>query len=208
MFKKYNNFKFVNQYNKTLLNKYFPAHFHLVNYMYQVLPRYLYLLLLDVWELELTTSRQSCLKLLQYLKNHSIFLLDYLIDIIVIDTPGKPLRFQIVYLISSLKYNTRYRVRIFTNELLPIQSICSIYKFANWPEREIWDMFGILIIKHPDLRRLLTDYGFRGFPLRKDFPLTGFYEIYYDDTKKRIIENPVCLAQEYRTFEFNNPWKR
>lgn len=181
---------------------------NVTTYLKCVIPKYLYMLLMDVWEIELTTSRHVCIQLLQYLKNHSFMLVDYLIDIVIIDTPGKKLRFQIFYLLSSVKYNTRYRIRILTNELIPIASITGIYKCANWAEREIWDMYGILIMNHPDLRRLLTDYGFKGFPLRKDFPLTGFYEIIYDDMTKKLIEIPVSLAQEYRFFEFNNPWKK
>jgi NADH:ubiquinone oxidoreductase subunit C len=206
--KKYNNFVGCSTVNQSLLNKYYSAYWNVTFYLKHVLPKYLYMLLIDAWEVEITTSRQSCVLLLQYLKNHSLLLLDYLIDIIVVDTPGKKLRFQIIYLLCSVKFNTRFRVRIFTNELIPVQSITSIYKFANWAEREIWDMFGILIMDHPDLRRLLTDYGFKGFPLRKDFPLTGFYEIIYDDITKKLIETPVSLAQEYRFFEFNNPWKK
>lgn len=206
--KKYSNLVLLSMANISLLQTFFSAYWNVTLYLKCVLPKYLYMLSMDVWEVEITTSRQSCIPLLQYLKYHSFILLDYLVDIVVVDTPGKKLRFQIFYLVCSLRFNTRFRIRIFTNELIPIHSITSVYKFSNWAEREVWDMFGILILGHPDLRRLLTDYGFKGFPLRKDFPLTGFYEIIYDDTTKKIIEVPVSLAQEYRFFEFNNPWKR
>lgn len=208
MIKKYSNLFLMSLRNTVLVNQNYSSYFIVTWYLKNALPKYVYLLLIDLWDVEITTTRQSCLKLLHFLKSHSVFLLDTLIDIVVIDTPGKKLRFQVIYLLSSLKYNIRFRIRIFTNELIPIFSITFVYKFANWPEREIWDLYGILIMQHPDLRRLLTDYGFKGFPLRKDFPLTGFYEIIYNDTTKRLNEMPVSLAQEFRFFEFRNPWRK
>lgn len=115
-------------------------------------------------------------------------------------------RFAIVYELLSLKYNTRIRVKIYLNEISTIMSITKIFINANWWEREVWDMFGIWFKNHPDLRRILTDYGFDGFPLRKDFPLVGYYEIIYNSKKKRVLSVPIELSQEYRNFIFENNW--
>ena len=127
-------------------------------------------------------------------------------DIIAVDYPGRSNRFDIIYQILSQRYNSRMNVLVSIGELSSIPSITSLYKGASWYEREVWDLFGIFFEGHPDLRRILTDYSFEGHPLRKDFPLTGYFEIFYDDTQKRIVYEPVSLVQEYRYFTFNNPW--
>ena len=114
---------------------------------------------------------------------------------------------QIVYNLLSLRFNNRIRVKTYTDELTPIDSITSVYQGANWYEREIWDMFGVFFSNHPDLRRILTDYGFVGHPFRKDFPLTGFVEVRYDDEVKRVVCEPLELAQEYRKFDLGSPWE-
>ncbi len=115
-------------------------------------------------------------------------------------------RFAVVYDFLSLTYNNRLRLKIFIDIISPVVSICKLFKCANWWEREVWDMFGIYFEQHPDLRRILTDYGFEGYPLRKNFPLSGFVEVRYDDIQKRVITESVLLTQEYRTFKFNTPW--
>jgi NADH dehydrogenase (ubiquinone) Fe-S protein 3 len=204
--KKFNNFLFFKHRNLTFYVFYFQ-NFYLNIYFYGVvLTKYIYLLLIDLFEIEILTSREFFFKLVYYLKYSLFSLMNQLIDIIVIDIPGKKLRFKIIYLFMSIQYNTRYKISIYTNELIPLSSLTKLYSFANWPEREIWDLFGILIMDHPDLRRLLTDYGFSSFPLRKDYPLSGYFELYYDDNKKKILKTPVSLIQEYRVFTFKNPW--
>ena len=115
---------------------------------------------------------------------------------------------QIVYNLLSLRFNSRIRVKTYTDELTPIESTCSIFAAANWYEREIWDMFGVFFTNHPDLRRILTDYGFQGHPLRKDFPLSGYIEYRYDDELQRVVQEPVELAQEYRKFDLAAPWEQ
>jgi len=156
--------------------------------------------------LEITTSKRYLLFLLKFMKGHMLIKGSTLIDYTVVDYPGKKLRFEVILLILSLFWNFRFKIRLFTNELLSLESITHLYKIAFWQEREIWDMFGILFQNHTDLRRILTDYGFLGHPLRKDFPLTGYNELFFDDFKRHIITAPVSLAQEYRFYEFNNPW--
>lgn len=115
-------------------------------------------------------------------------------------------RFGVVYELLSLTFNTRLRIKVYLNEMSTVSSVISIFINANWWEREVWDMFGIWFENHTDLRRILTDYGFDGFPLRKDFPLSGYVDVYYDSTKKRIISKPIELAQEFRVFVFENQW--
>ncbi|XP_072786015.1 NADH dehydrogenase [ubiquinone] iron-sulfur protein 3, mitochondrial isoform X2 [Taeniopygia guttata] len=114
---------------------------------------------------------------------------------------------QIVYNLLSLRFNSRIRVKTYTDELTPIDSAVPVHKAANWYEREVWDMYGVFFANHPDLRRILTDYGFEGHPFRKDFPLSGYVEVRYDDEVKRVVAEPVELAQEFRKFDLNSPWE-
>jgi NADH:ubiquinone oxidoreductase subunit C len=130
-----------------------------------------------------------------------------LIDILVIDYPGKEKRFSLIYCLLSLKYNVRIKVKIFIDELTSVNSITNIYKSSCWMEREVWDMNGIFFENHPDLRRILTDYGFEGYPLRKDFPLSGYTEVRYDDSQKRVVLENLEMSQEYRVFNFNSSWE-
>lgn len=132
--------------------------------------------------------------------------LKLLLDIIVIDFFHKKIRFQINYLLSSVKFNYKLIVSIFCHEKNPQLSICSLFKNANWYEREIWDLFGIHLLNHIDLRRILTDYNFFSFPLRKDFPLSGFFELYYSDSKKKIILTKTSFLQKYRFFNLKYRW--
>ncbi len=130
-----------------------------------------------------------------------------LVDITAVDYPGRDARFELVYHFLSMYQNHRIRVRVAMREDDMIASIVDIHPSANWFEREVFDMFGILFSGHPDLRRLLTDYGFRGHPLRKDFPTTGYTEVRYDEVQKRVVYEPVSLTQEYRQFDFMSPWE-
>ena len=128
-------------------------------------------------------------------------------DITAVDLIGKEPRYKVVYVLMSLKYNSRFSSSVRLSELDNIESITNIFEGANWLEREVWDMFGIFFLNHPDLRRILTDYGFSGYPLRKDFPLSGYTELRYDDTQKRVLSEPIELTQDFRIFEFNTPWE-
>ena len=141
-----------------------------------------------------------------YIKNYSFFKYKMLLDIFVVDYPKNKKRFEVNYMFLSLDQNSRLLVKIFVNEEENVKSLYLYYKSALWLERECWDLYGVCFLNHPDLRRLLTDYGFLGHPLRKDFPLTGFLEIRYDDRCKTIITEPLELAQEMRLFDFVNPW--
>jgi len=140
------------------------------------------------------------------LKNHVNFQYKMLSCVTGLDFLGFHYRFCVTYDLLSLNFNNRLRVKVFTNEISPIESVVSVYPSANWWEREVWDLFGIFFYNHPDLRRILTDYGFEGFPMRKDFPLSGYVETRYDQNKRRIVLEPIELTQEFRTFTFENPW--
>lgn len=130
-----------------------------------------------------------------------------LIDICGVDYPGRDRRFDVVYHLLSPRQNQRIRVRVKTDEETPVPSVTPIWRGAEWFEREAYDLYGILFSDHPDLRRILTDYGFDGHPLRKDFPLTGFVELRYDEERKRVVYEPVRLPQEFRSFDFLSPWE-
>ena len=129
------------------------------------------------------------------------------IDVTAVDWPARQRRFDVVYHLLSPKLNRRVRVKITTDEATPVASIVGVFPGAEWFERETYDLYGVLFVGHPDMRRLLTDYGFEGHPLRKDFPLTGFVEVRWDDEVKRVVYNPVRLAQEFRNFDFLSPWE-
>ena len=130
-----------------------------------------------------------------------------LTDLTAVDYPERPLRFELVYQLLSVSNNKRMRILCSIDDGQIIPSITGIFKSAEWPEREVWDMYGLFFSDHPDLRRLLTDYGFEGHPLRKDFPLTGYVEVRYDDINRRVAYQPVQLTQEYRDFDFLSPWE-
>ncbi len=140
------------------------------------------------------------------LKRNSLIQLESLNDICVVDYPEKTARFEINYNLLSVKYNFRLFLKTYTSSY--ISSLTQIFDSSNWIERECWDMFGVFFINHPDLRRILTDYGFDGFPLRKDFPLTGYIEIRYDDESANIVYEPLEMSQEYRLFNFTSPWEK
>lgn len=146
-------------------------------------------------------------KTILFLKDHENCLFKLLVDLFAVDYPTKENRFELIYCLLSIKYNSRIKIKTFVNEFSPVESIVDLYQSANWLEREVWDMNGIYIEQHPDLRRILTDYGFEGYPLRKDFPLSGYTEVRYDDSQKRVISEPIELSQEFRVFNFNSPWE-
>tara|TARA_B100000614_G_scaffold104869_1_gene94476 strand:- start:2212 stop:2826 length:615 start_codon:yes stop_codon:yes gene_type:complete len=159
-------------------------------------------------DFQIIVPSKKIFDVLTKLHSNSYLAFDQLIDITAIDYPEKPTRFEVVYLLLSTITNQRLTVKICVNEGELVQSCVSIFKSANWSEREIWDMFGIFFSGHPDLRRLLTDYGFEGHPLRKDFPLTGRVQVKYDTDQNKVIYEPVNLVQEYRDFDFLSPWER
>jgi NADH/F420H2 dehydrogenase subunit C len=159
-------------------------------------------------ELSITVKTTELKKVLLYLRDHTYSKYEVLIDIVGVDYPSKKDRFEINYLLLSLRYNSRIIVKCNVDETTPIDSITDIYKAAGWHEREVYDMFGVYFKNHPDLRRILTDYGFSGHPLRKDFPLTGYTEVRYDTTEKRVLYEPVEVAQEFRSFNLVSPWSK
>ena len=158
-------------------------------------------------ELSVTATTAGIAKLLTFLRDDAACQFAVLIDITAIDWPERQVRFDVVYNLLSLTHNQRILVKVATDESDPVPSVSQVYSSAGWYEREVWDMYGILFSGHPDLRRLLTDYGFEGHPLRKDFPLTGYVEVRYDDEEKRVVYEPVKLTQEFRRFDFMSPWE-
>jgi len=163
----------------------------------------------QLWQEELTLviQRESITKVLTYLRDHGDYLFKQLIDLCGVDYLEREQRFEVVYHLLSVKYNRRLRLKVHTDENSPVPSATAVYSAANWWEREAWDLFGIHFEGHPDLRCLLTDYGFKGHPLRKDFPLTGYVEVRYDDERKRVVYEDVQLPQAYRNFDFLSPWE-
>jgi len=158
-------------------------------------------------ELMLTTSSDKLLALLKFLRDDEKCLFNQLVDICGVDWPEREKRFDVVYNLLSLKNNQRVRIKVATDESTPVPSAASVYSSAGWFERETYDLYGVWFSDHPDLRRILTDYGFEGHPMRKDFPLTGFVELRWDDVQKRVVYEPVKLAQEFRRFDFLSPWE-
>jgi NADH-quinone oxidoreductase subunit C len=158
-------------------------------------------------ELTIVVPSGEIVAVLTTLRDDSQCLFEILIDICGVDYPERPKRFDVVYHLLSPRNNQRLRVKCETDEDTPVPSVVGVFAAANWYEREAYDMFGILFSGHPDLRRILTDYGFQGYPLRKDFPLTGYVEVRYDDDAKRVVYEPVTLTQEFRSFDFESPWE-
>lgn len=158
-------------------------------------------------ELNLTTSPDNIVAVLRFLRDDVQTQFISFIDICGVDYPERRKRFEVVYHLLSPRQNMRVRIRVATEPESPVPSVVEVFPGADWFEREAYDMYGILFTGHPDLRRLLTDYGFEGYPLRKDFPLTGFSEVRYDDAQKRVVYEPVELRQEFRNFDFLSPWE-
>ncbi|SDE46596.1 NADH-quinone oxidoreductase subunit C [Ruegeria marina] len=158
-------------------------------------------------ELNVDVAPSNLVNFVEFLKSDSACRFSTLVDITAVDYPARPKRFDVVYHFLSMYQNQRIRLRVSIREEDMVPSIVDVHPSANWFEREVFDMFGILFSGHPDLRRILTDYGFRGYPLRKDFPTTGYTEVRYDEAEKRVVYEPVSLVQEYRQFDFMSPWE-
>jgi NADH-quinone oxidoreductase subunit C len=158
-------------------------------------------------ELAVVVKADHLIKFMTFLRDDPNCLFKVLVDITAVDHPARSARFEVVYNLLSLKHNLRIRVKLATDEDTPVPSLVGTFSSANWFEREVWDFFGVLFKEHPDLRRILTDYGFEGHPLRKDFPLTGYVEVRYDEERKKVVYEPVKLVQEFRSFDFVSPWE-
>jgi len=158
-------------------------------------------------ELTVSAEAEKIVKVVTFLRDDPRCRFVNIIDITAVDWPAREKRFDVVYHLLSPKLNRRVRVKVETDEATPVPSVVSVYPGADWFEREAYDLYGVLFVGHPDLRRILTDYGFEGYPLRKDFPLTGFVEVRWDDEVKRVVYNPVRLSQEFRNFDFLSPWE-
>jgi NADH-quinone oxidoreductase subunit C len=182
------------------------AQTELGNYVAAALPRDVTGATVVHGELMIDVHRDSITRVLTFLRDDSNCRFRLLIDLCGVDWPDRELRFDVIYNLLSLTHNQRVRIKLATDERTPVPSVVPVYRAAEWYEREAWDMYGIMFSGHPDLRRLLTDYGFEGHPLRKDFPLTGHVEVRYDDEQKRVVYEPVNLRQEFRTFDFLSPW--
>ena len=158
-------------------------------------------------DIVLRTGISGVINVLASLRDDRHAAFNQLSDLTAVDYPERPERFEMVYQLLSMRNNMRLRILVAVGEGQAVPSATAVYSAANWAEREAWDMFGIFFAGHPDLRRLLTDYGFEGHPLRKDFPLTGHVEVRYDDTQRRVVNEPVSLVQEFRDFDFLSPWE-
>lgn len=158
-------------------------------------------------DLTVTVQRPSIIKVLKFLRDDANCHFSQLVDLCGVDFPEREERFEVVYHLLSMTQNLRVRVKVSAGEDTPVPSVASVFSCADWFEREVWDMYGVFFTDHPDLRRILTDYGFDGHPQRKDFPLTGYVEVRYDESQKRVIYEPVKLTQDFRTFDFMSPWE-
>ena len=158
-------------------------------------------------ELTLTVALDQIVPVLTRLRDHPALKFEVLIDICAVDYPERANRFDVVYHLLSMRLNQRIRLKVETDGDTPVASAVGVFPAANWFEREAYDMCGILFTGHPDLRRLLTDYGFKGHPLRKDFPMSGYVEVRYDDEQKKVVYEPIKLTQEFRKFDFESPWE-
>ena len=174
-------------------------------YLLRSLPKYIQRTSVYQDELSLHIAPSALHPVMTFLRDHHNARYQQCVELTAVDHPTRPHRFELIYALLSLRHNSRLLVRTYTGEVDPVPSVSSIFSSAIWPEREVYDMFGVVFAGHPDLRRILTDYGFQGHPLRKDFPLSGFTEVRYDEEKGRVVEEPLELTQEYRKFEFANP---
>ncbi|TDI64535.1 MAG: NADH-quinone oxidoreductase subunit C [Alphaproteobacteria bacterium] len=177
------------------------------NYIRVLLPDDVLGVVLVNGELTVSVRREPIVKILTALRDDTSCQMHQLIDICGVDYPDRKERFEVVYHLLSMRQNHRVRVKLTTDAVTPVPSVTAVYSAAGWWERETWDLFGVLFSGHPDLRRILTDYGFEGHPLRKDFPLTGYVEVRYDEQQKRVVYEPVKLDQEFRNFDFLSPWE-
>lgn len=183
--------------------------FNFINFLIKAIPQYINKNInfkLSDDSISITTDKKNLILLLNFLKNNYLLQFKTLISITAVDYPERSNRFEINYFLLSYKLNKRIIIKVHTNDVTPVPSITNLFSSANWYEREVWDLFGVFFSGHPDLRRILTDYGFEGFPFRKDFPQTGFVEVRYDDQKKYVLYEPLEMAQEFRSFDFISPW--
>lgn len=208
-----NNFKYLkkNKNNLIFFNKKILILYNNMMTFILYLKKYIKNIKIVNNEISITLNNVNDISfILIFLKNHFKYQFKELVDICTVDyyinNQGINNRFQINYMLLSLKYKTRLKIKLFCNETIIIPSVMYIFSSAGWLERENWDMFGIFFSKHKDLRRILTDYGFNGFPFRKDFPLSGYIELRYDDEKKIVVYELLEMSQEFRFFEFINPW--
>lgn len=178
------------------------------SYITSCLPKYIQQFSVVKDELTLYIAPPSVLPVLHFLRDHTQTQFKALMDVSGADYPTRSQRFEVVYHLLSVRYNARIRVKTYADEVTPVPSACSLFSSADWYEREIYDMYGVFFSGHPDLRRLLTDYGFEGHPLRKDFPLTGYTEVRYDEERKRVVTEPLQLTQAFRNFESSSPWEQ
>ena len=158
-------------------------------------------------ELNISVRPEGIVRTLKYLRTDPNCLFEMLVDVCGVDYPDREMRFEVVYNLLSLRHNQRVRIKVAVDEDIAVPSVVGVFPSATWFERECWDMFGIFFSGHPDMRRLLTDYGFDGHPFRKDFPLTGYVEVRYDDEERRVVYEPVKLTQAFRSFDFLSPWE-
>ena len=177
------------------------------DYIVAAMPQYVLGADLQHGELVVTASRDGLVKAMTFLRDDSNCLFKQLVDLCGVDYPDREMRYEVVYNLLSTSQNHRVRVKVAAGEGTPVPSISSVFSAAGWYEREAWDLYGVFFSNHPDLRRILTDYGFEGHPLRKDFPLTGYVELRYDEDQKRVVYEPVKRAQEFRNFDFMSPWE-
>ena len=173
----------------------------------QALPREIQSLDIALGEITIVVAADSIVHVVRTLRDNPSLEFWNIIDVCGVDYPSREKRFDVVYHLLSPRQNMRVRIKVETDEATPVPSITGVYPGADWFEREAYDLYGILFSGHPELRRILTDYGFDGHPLRKDFPLTGFVEVRYDDEQKRVVYEPVRLNQEFRNFDFLSPWE-
>jgi NADH-quinone oxidoreductase subunit C len=162
---------------------------------------------LEHGQLIVTVPAEKIVSALTALRDAPNLMFEQLLFVCGADYPDRPQRFEVVYALLSVSLNLRLRVKVLTDEDTPVPSAVTVYPSANWFERETWDMYGVFFADHPDLRRILTDYGFDGHPMRKDFPLTGYVELRYDPDQRRVVYEPVKLTQDFRTFDFASPWE-
>lgn len=158
-------------------------------------------------ELTLIVRRDAIVRVMMFIRDDVNCLFKQLVDLCGADYPERENRLEVIYNLLSMVHNRRVRIKVSTDVATPVPSVTEVFSTANWYEREAWDLYGIYFSEHPDLRRIMTDYGFSGHPLRKDFPLTGYVEVRYDDEKKRVVYEPVKLTQEFRNFDFLSPWE-
>lgn len=179
------------------------------SYLTSCLPKFIQQYSIYKDELTLYVHPSAIVPVMTFLRDHSNCQYKAVMDICGADYPSRSKRFEVVYHLLSVKHNSRIRVKTYADEVSPVPSVSGLFRGADWYEREAWDMYGIFFTGHPDLRRILTDYGFEGHPLRKDFPLTGYTEVRYDEEKKRVVSEPLQLSQAFRNFEGAlSPWEQ